>query len=123
MCWNTDIHIYNCAVFGDPNYSIKLVLQYGNVNAYRQEYDRICNYVDSETEVHETHQGENLFFGNTIHGLDMLSDNKIEDGNSAIIQYVFFDSQNCIITYVVGHLYDGGNYDTDIVNTWQNQSG
>lgn len=112
-------YTYDCATFGNPNYSIKLLLQFADESSYRQEHDRIRNYIDSETVVEECSYGIKYYFGNTLDGLEVLTDDRIEDGNCASLQFIFLDAKERTVTYAVGKLYDGSKHDDDIVRVLQ----
>ena len=112
-------YAYDCATFGDPNYSIKLVLQYPDETSFRQEQRRIRENTDSETVVEEDDKGCKYYYGNTLAGLRILTDNRIEDGNCAILQFIFLDAKEHIGTYAIGRLYDGSKHDDDIVQVFQ----
>ena len=49
----------------------------------------------------------------------MLTDDRIEDGNCAILQFAVFDSNEKTVTYAIGRLYDGAVYDDDIIRALQ----
>ena len=112
-------YAYDCALLGDPNFSIKLVLRYSDENVYQQERQRIQSHIDTETVVEENTNGSRYFFGNTLTGLKMLTDDRIEDGNCAILQFAVFDSNEKTVTYAIGRLYDGAVYDDDIIRALQ----
>lgn len=71
-------YAYDCTVFGDPNFSVILVLQYSNKTAYQQEQQRIQSCVYSDTS--EGAGESEYYFGNTLSGFEVLTDDKIEDG-------------------------------------------
>lgn len=106
-------YAYDCAAFGDPNFSVILVLQYTSETAYQQEQQRIrsCMYSDTSEKAGESE----YYFGNTLSGFEVLTDDKVEDGNCAVLQFVFLNDEELTVTYAIGQLYDGSRYDDEIV--------
>lgn len=115
-------YTYCCGILGDPNYSIKLVLRYRDAAAFQQEVSRVRNIAVQDMSDYETPTGYAIYFGNTIEGLEMLTDDQIQDGNAAIIRYAFVDWEAQTVTYGVGQLYDGSAYDDDLIRTWEAES-
>lgn len=108
-------YAYNCALLGDPNFSIKLVLQYDSAEDYRLEQERLRLLAASTATVEEAPTGARYFFGATPEGLQMLTDERIEDGNATSLQFVLFEDKIQTVTYAIGHLYDGSQHGGDIV--------
>ena len=108
-------YAYDCSLLGEPNYSVMLVLRFPDEDAYRQEQARIEKYIDSDTTEKIGSNCRKYYFGDTLTGLDILTDDRIEDGNCAILQYILLDDKEHTATYSVGKLFDGSIYDDTIV--------
>lgn len=108
-------YAYDCALMGMPNFSVKLILQYQNCDEYHMEQARIEALSDANATVNLTESGTRYYFGTTLDGLEMLTDARIEDGNCARLQFVFFEDATQTVTYAVGMVYDGSTHGGDIV--------
>lgn len=108
-------YAYDCAWMGMPNFSVKLVLQYSSMEDYSREQERIAALAASAATVEEDAAGARYYFGTTLHGLQMLTDDRIEDGNGAKLQFVFFEDSTQTVTYAIGMVYDGSTHHGDIV--------
>ena len=110
---------YQCAILGDPNYSIKLVLHFTDESAYGIERSRLLQLSDSDTVRKQTEDSEQYYFGTTLQGLDILTDAQTQDGRQVRIQYVFFNPADLEIVYGIGLFFDGSQYDSELIDTWK----
>ena len=109
-------YAYDCSLLGEPNYSVMLVLRFPDEDAYRKEQSRIGKFIDADTTEKRDSDCSKYYFGDTLTGLDILTDDRIEDGNCANLQFILLNDKEHAVTYAIGRLHDGSIYDDTIVH-------
>ena len=108
-------YFYSRGLLGDPNYGILLKLHFSEEPAYSREKTRILELKDDDSYLVRAENEERLYFGNTKKWLEKLTDQEVLDGLCTRVVYAFFDEETLQIQYAAGQLWDGAEYDREIV--------